>query len=848
MASLRIALPVDDCLPAVCSALAEAGRLVLCAPPGAGKTTRVPPALLDAGLAGAGQIVVLQPRRIAARATAARMAQERDTPLGAEVGYQVRFDTRCSSATRIVVATEGILLRRLLEDPFLEGVNLVVFDEFHERSLASDLALAMVRQVQQSVRPDLRIAVMSATLDPQAVARYLGEAPVVTCPGHAFPVEIRYRPPAARPSPAVGAAAAVPELFEESPGDLLVFLPGLGEIRQCRRRLEAWAASRGVELACLYGELPLEQQALVLQRGTRRRVILATNVAETSLTVEGVTAVLDSGWQRLARYDPRTGLDRLELVPISQASADQRAGRAGRTGPGVCWRLWPEAVQRSRPVTTPPEIQRVDLAGAVLHVLCWIEPQLERFPWFEPPAPAAVERALALLTQLGAVRNGVVTPLGRQLAALPVHPRLGRLLLESQQLGCLEEAALAAALLTERDPFVRDETPASGRAARGAGLSRAASRSDVLDHVRAFQEAAAAGFPRHRVHPGAARHLQRVSRQLKQLVAGTSGSREPPASDTAFLRALLAAYPDRVARQREPGSRRGRMVGGRGVRLADDSALCNEPLFLCIEVDDHGSETLVRQASAVQRDWLPAELLRTESSVGFDEASGKVTARRRVLWLDLVLEESPASLPDPEQAARVLAAAAADRLEEVFPADNPQVSGFRARVQCLRQWMPQLELPPLDEEQLRELLPMLAAGRRSLAELRQAQWLAAMQSLLTRSQREAVEREAPARVQLPSGRWVPLRYEPGRPPVLAAPIQELFGMLHTPRVAGGRVNVLVHLLAPNQRVAQVTDDLEHFWRHSYALVRKELRGRYPKHAWPEDPLAATPSSRGRPRP
>jgi ATP-dependent helicase HrpB len=787
------------------------------------------------------------------------MAQELGCPLGGAIGYQVRFEARCSSATRITVMTEGILLRRMLDDPFLEDVGVVVFDEFHERSLASDLALAMVRQVQNSVRPDLKVVVMSASLAPQAVAEYLGGVPVVHCPGRTYPVTIRYLRDGVRRPLVEEVVAAVPQLFAETDGDVLVFLPGVGDIRQCRRRLAAWAEAQSVELAMLYGDLPLEGQSAVLQRQKHRRVILATNVAETSLTVEGVTAVVDSGWQYLACYDARTGLDRLERVPISQASADQRAGRAGRMAPGLCLRLWPEAVHRSRPVATPPEIQRVDLAGAVLQILCWVEPELERFPWFEPPSDAALQRALWLLTQLGAVRDGRVTLLGSRLARMPVHPRLARLLLEGRQLGCLEEAALAAALLTERDPFPRQEAadmpPASGYQSGPRLATKANSRSDVLDRVRAFQEATIAGFPRegtHAVEPAAARHIQRVSRQLIELAqtvalpdlseaalpSAAAHTLAPAAKENALLRALLAAYPDRLARQREAGSRRGRMVGGRGVRLANESALGDEPLFLCIEVDDRGAESLVRQASAIERDWLPAEQLRVETTVAFDPASGKVVARRRMLWQDLVLEESPEALADPEQAAAVLASAAADRLDEVFPADDPQVANFRARVQCLRQWMPQLGLPPLDDAQLRELIAELSVGKRSLAELRQADWLSAMQSLLTWPQRETLQREAPPRIELPSGRSVPLRYEVGRPPILAAPIQELFGMLQTPRVAGGRVKVLIHLLAPNQRVAQVTDDLDHFWKSSYALVRKELRGRYPKHAWPEDPLTA----------
>jgi ATP-dependent helicase HrpB len=847
-----ISLPIDAVLPDVVAKLRAASSLVLRAPPGAGKTTRVPPALLDSAWASRGKIVVLQPRRVAARATAARIASERGWRLGDEVGYQVRFESRTSGRTRIEIITEGILLRRLLDDPFLPDVAAVVFDEFHERSLASDLTLAMVRQVQQSVRPELRIVVMSATLAAEPIAEYLAGCPVVESAGRTFPVSIEHQVALDRRPLAESVAEGATQALARTAGDCLVFLPGVGEIRQCEQRLTGLANDQNLAVLPLYGDLPAEQQDAVLRPADRRKVILATNVAETSLTIEGVTSVVDSGLARVLRFDERTGLDRLELTPISKASAEQRAGRAGRTEAGYCLRLWPEAAHRIRPEFELPEIQRVDLAGAVLQVLCWIEPDLATFPWFERPSAAALARACDLLELLGASRAGKLTTLGREIAALPVHPRIGRLLIEGKRQGAGEQAALAAALLSERDPFERDQRPSYARQAS------VRSRSDLLDRVHAVEAFASDGRLASDVgtlHRGGARQVLRVREQLVGLIAGTARQEprppEPrppergPHGDEPLLRAVFAAYPDRLTRRREPGSRRGVMIGGRGVRLAEQVALGDEELYVSIDVDAASGEALVRQASAVERSWLPAEQLTTETVVEFDDQTEKVAAKKRISFGSLVLEESQASLPSDDEVAAALAAAAATRFERVFPADDRDVAGFRTRVQCLAQWMPDLQLPPLDDEQLRGLVPQLAHGRRSLADMRRAPWLHALKSLFTWQQLQTVEREAPERIEVPSGSRVTLAYELGRPPILAVRIQEVFGLHQTPRIAGGRVSVLMHLLAPNMRVAQVTDDLASFWANTYTLVRKDLRARYPKHAWPEDPYTAIAQRRPR---
>ena len=835
-------LPIDAVLPEVIAALSQHGRVVIQAPTGAGKTTRVPPAILEAGLAGSKRIVMLEPRRLAARAAARRMAHERGGRLGDEVGYQVRFDTKFGSQTRILVVTEGVLVRMLQDDPFLETVAAVIFDEFHERSLDNDLALAMVRRVQQTVRPELRIVVMSATLDVDKISAYLDRCPVIASEGRQFAVDMVYEPkPLQEPWPAA-AARAVEHFLDRTSGDVLVFLPGLFEIKQTARHLEALAQKRNLVVLPLHGDLPADQQDAALLPQNRRKIVLATNVAETSVTVEGITGVVDTGLARLMGLDPRVGLDRLRLVPISQSSADQRAGRAGRTGPGVCVRLWSEASHRSRPEQTEPEIGRVDLAGAILQLRCWGENDITRFPWLEPPPESTVQHGVALLRLLGAVDDGGVTVLGRLLARLPVHPRLGRLLVEGRRFGRADQAALAAALLAERDPFTRSmDSPPE--------VCRHVTPSDLLDRMDALEEFARRGHTAVPVNRNAARFVLRARDQLWKQVSNLleMPNRQvehlPPRE--AILRSLLAAFPDRVARRRKPGSRKGVMIGGRGVRLAPQSGVTEPELFLCIDADAGKTETIVRQASMIERAWLPAEQIKISTQVAFDPDTENVTARRRICYEDLLLEESPAAFPDEAEAARVLAEAAAGNLDKVQPPADSPAGRFLIRVQCLRGWMPELGLPEFSGSDLRGVLPWLCPGCRSFADLRKAGWLDALQAKLTAQQRHMIEREAPERIQVPSGSRIALTYELGRPPILAVRIQELFGLADTPRIAGGRIRVLLHLLAPNQRPQQITDDLAGFWNNTYQQVRKELRARYPKHSWPLDPWSAAAEHRPR---
>jgi ATP-dependent helicase HrpB len=849
---MPVPLPIDASLAELLAALTEHPNVVLQAPTGAGKTTRVAPALLDANLAASGLVLLVEPRRLAARAAARWMTRERHGTLGGEIGYHVRFDRCATPGTRILVVTPGILLRLLNRDPFLETVSTIIFDEFHERGLENDLALALCRLVQQTVKPQLRLVVMSATLATGPVAEYLGGAPVVSSQGRSHPVDVRYLPRRHPTSWPAAVAAAVERLLAATPGDLLVFLPGLQEIRQTASELRALAVEQDLEVVPLHGDLPPEQQDRALLSQPKRKVVLATNVAETSVTVEGITGVVDTGLARQLVFDARLGLDRLQLTPISRASADQRAGRAGRLAAGVCLRLWSEAEHAQRPAQTDPEVRRVDLAGAMLQMMLFGETDMVRFPWLDPPPEQVVDRSLSLLRQLEAIDERSITELGRQIARLPVHPRLAVLLIEGQLLGEARPTAMAAALLSERDPFVHD------LAMQRSSPSREVASANLLDRIDALEQFERQGrtqFAFGRLHNHAAKNLLKTRDQLLRTVAPKGHPRGKQAETTALAaseeaigRALLAAFSDRLCRRRAALSCNGVMVGGRGVRLAPQCKSHGSELFLALDVDARQSEVLVRAAADIQREWLPADRLTTRIEVEFDAAAEKVVALRRVRFDDLLLEEYSAALPDSEQATTALAAAAAKHFRRVLPADDTPAGKFLLRARWLREAVPELALPAMDDAQLRSLLPWLCRGCRSFEELRRADWLSALQGSLTYQQQQTVEREAPERLTVPSGNRIALRYEPGRPPVLAVRIQEIFGWTETPRVGCGRVAVLLELLAPNHRPQQITNDLASFWANTYAQVRKDLRARYPKHAWPENPLAHPPQRRpGSPR-
>jgi ATP-dependent helicase HrpB len=861
-------LPIDPRLPEILALLRKHRRLVLVAPPGAGKTTRVPAAIVRGGLLTNENpaLVLLQPRRVAARAAAGRIAVENGWTLGEEVGYQVRLEKRIGPRTRLRVVTEGILTRQMLGDPFLEGVGAVVLDEFHERSLHTDLALALLHEVRETVREDLLLIVMSATLDAEPVARYLGGCPVVEVEGRAFAVAVEYRP-AERPAAAEVVAAAVEETItrEGGTGDVLVFLPGVEEIRRAAGRLEGLATREDLLVLPLHGTLGADDQDRALRPSSRRKVVLSTNVAETSLTIEGITTVIDSGLARVASVDPRRGLDRLELRRISRASADQRAGRAGRTGPGRCVRLWSERAHHGLEASDPPEVLRVDLCGCVLALHAWGLADPGRFAWFEAPPADRLDAAERLLVGLGALDEAPrrITPLGRRLLDVPVHPRLGRLLIAAAHDGFLHAGAALAALLSEKDVVLQKTAPHGGRHVVWRPAGRGA--SDLLVRLDRLAEAErsrfAPGLRDRGIDPAAARQVARVRDELIRLgrrLPGPAHRQAHPADgepdEAAMLRWVLLAYPDRVVRRRGPSDATGVMVGGRGVRLGAESVVRDAEFFVALDPRDQRRggmrEAQVGIASAIDVAWLeelfPASL-RPERSAQFDEARGRALGVTRLWYRDLLLREDRSAALDPAAASATLAAALRPRAAEFFREDKAAAS-WLARLDLLRRAMPGAQWPDFEDAVLGDILEDACAGRRSLDELRRTPLVPLLRGRLSGAQLRLLDEEAPAALALPSGRRVELEYAPDRPPVLAARLQELFGWSDTPRVAGGRVAVVLHVLGPNFRPVQVTDDLKSFWATTYFQVRKDLRGRYPKHAWPEDPLTARASEvKGKPR-
>ncbi len=834
-------LPVADCLSDLVAALQQSLPVVLKAPPGAGKTTGVPPAVLRSGIADEGKMLLVQPRRLAARAAAARLANLLDVKLGEEVGYHVRFDKRASRRTRLIAMTTGVLLRRLNSDPLLEDVGCVLLDEFHERSIEVDLALGMLQRIRTTLRPELKLVVMSATLDPQPIVDFLGEAAAINSEGRAYPVSVQYATALSRDPVDQQVAAVLPDLLEATTGHVLIFLPGIGEIRRTRRTIETMAIAADANLLELYGDLPPKQQDRVLAESSRRKIILATNVAETSITIAGVTGVIDSGQARVMRFDPRVGLPKLLREPISQASAEQRTGRAGRTQPGHCYRLWPAVTHRSRRQRDTPEIERTDLSSAVLMLAAWGERDVQAFPWLTPPPEAAVFAAKKLLRRLDAIDDqGAVTRLGRQMLALPLHPRLARFIVEAERLGVQSDAALAAAMLTERDPFRGSSH--SGRSSNSAHRV-AHARCDVTNRVERLK-AFYAGNPSGVENTSAANQIRRVADQILHASKPSESAHSDEPETDRLQHALLAAYPDRLARRRTTDADRGVMVGGRGVRLDSRSQAREGELFLCIDVDSTGSEALVRSASVVEPEWLPTRMMREVDEPMFDASLKAVVARRRKYFDDLVLSEAPVQCTPGPEVGDLLATHAKAEFDGPFPTKDQALCEFVDRVRFLSTHMPELDLPPLDDQAMEEVLHRLCLARTSIAELESAPWLDHLRGRYDYPQQQLIEKHAPQRMTVPSGNAIAIRYAAGKPPVMAVRIQELFGWKETPRVAGGRVALQLHLLGPNHRPQQITEDLASFWSETYANVRKELRRRYSRHHWPEDPFTAKATRNG----
>jgi len=872
----RTPLPIDGHLPEIVETLRRSRSLVIVAPPGAGKTTRVPVAMLREGVVEGEHrnIVMLQPRRVAARASAARIASENGWELGREVGYHVRFDRKIGRETRLRVLTEGILNRQLLDDPYLEGIGAVILDEFHERSLHTDVAIALLREVQETVREDLKIIVMSATLEAEPVATFLGGCPIVRTAGRAFPIEVRYSA-VGRGYEEDGVVAAVEGIVgrenvehrtlniehrREGKKDVLVFLPGGEEIRRVMRRLESLAERENLLVVPLHGSLTGDEQDQAIRPDSRgrRKIICATNIAETSLTIEGVGVVIDSGLARVAGYDAERGLDKLEVKRISQASATQRAGRAGRTGAGVAIRLWSEKEWERMEAFETPEIKRVDLCATVLELHAWGKSDPRAFGWYEPPDEAILSAAEGLLAMLGAVDEaGKITEVGRQLAGLPVHPRLGRLLVAAAEIGMVREGATLAALMSEKD-ILRSEKNES-RDSLAAGAGRVMGSSDLLMRLEMIESRHdsrldSAGLRQVlRVRDELVRVSERITeRKTKDGKTRADKNVYPTDSETELLKLVLWAYPDRVCRRRG-GQDRGVMVGGGGVKLSPESVVRQGEFFVAVDArqDERSSarEAFVRIASLVDVAWLeemfPSQV-RRERSVEFDESRQRVVGSSRVWYRDLLLREDKDAPVDPEQAAAALREILLTRASQILRADEG-AENLLARVALLREKMPEKNWPAWSDEELGGVLADAATGLKGLEQVKALPLASILKSALVYPLDRLLEQEAPQELEVPSGSLIQLRYPANGEVVLAARLQELFGWLDTPRIAGGRVAVKLELLGPNYRPVQVTSDLKSFWGNAYFQVRKDLKARYPKHSWPEDPLTAKAEAKGRKR-
>ncbi|MFB6374906.1 MAG: ATP-dependent helicase HrpB [Bradymonadaceae bacterium] len=845
--------PIDEVLPDLVESLDEQQGVVLVAPTGAGKTTQVPQAILDAGLVPEDQrILVLEPRRVAARATARRIADERNVGLGGEVGYQVRFDRRIGDQTRIAIITEGILTRRLQDDPLLEGVGVVVLDEFHERSIHSDLSIAFLKELME-VREDLMTCVMSATITAGPIAEYLG-VPTVESEGRTHPVDITYRDKSSDDDIEKQAARAVRRALDDPDddgGDILVFMPGAGAIHRTIEVLESMSVTDDIEIVPLYGALPPEEQDEAIEPSDHRKIIVSTNIAETSLTIEGVTTVVDSGLHKQLKMSPDSGLDRLEQTHVSLASADQRSGRAGRTRPGRAYRLWTHAFEHRMPEEETAEILRVDITGPVLEVIAWSGDDPRDFDWFEAPPEHALDRAVELLRQLGAVsEDGYrITEDGEKMLGLPAHPRISRMLIEAGRRGCLDRVAGMAALLSERDFVLSVDRDAP------TGTCDLQFRVEVLEEVAGGRTRSANSVGMD-VHIGRARRVAQVRNQLKGMVVekGASGD-----VDAGARKSLVRGFPDRICLSRETG-RHYVMVGGEPLALAYESVVREAPVVIASVIAGEtrapstgavGSRALIRKASAMEFEWLDElfpDRFRRQVEVEFDDERERVMAFRRERFDDLLIEESIASVDeeaDPADVTGILVEEVLQDLDRSFDLDESDRQ-FLKRIECLREWRPDLAFPAVwpDEEggpeRLREILEQLCWGKRSFEDLRRIDLSSQFRQFLDHDQINALDGLAPTRLEVPSGATHQIHYEPGEPPTMEVRIQEMFGATQGPRVGGGEVAVLLKLLAPNFRPAQITDDLANFWKNTYPDVKKEMKGRYPKHPWPDEPWEAEP--------
>ena len=850
------ALPIDAALPALTAALGAQNAAVLVAPPGAGKTTRVPLVLLDEAWAGTKKILLLEPRRLAARAAAARMAATLGEQVGETVGLRVRFGSKVSKRTRIEVVTEGVFTRLVLGDASLEGVAAVLFDEFHERSLDADLGLALARDVQQGLREDLKLLVMSATLDGARVAALLDGAAVIESEGRAFPVETRYLGRDARERIETQVADAIMRALRADSGSLLVFLPGAGEIRRTETLLKERVSDPAVDIVALFGALDAREQDRAISPSPKgkRKVVLATSIAETSLTIEGVRVVIDSGLSRVPRYEPDVGMTRLETVRVSRAAADQRRGRAGRTEPGVCYRLWDEPQTGSLEAYTRPEILSADLSSFVLDLAQWGVGDPATLSFLDPPPAAALNEARALLRELGAIDpDGRITDEGRKLRELPLPPRLARMVVDASHEGAGLLAADIAAVITERglggddvdlrhrlDQFRRD-------------------RSRRAEDARAMAKRWASSLhlsPGGRGRPSEAKAGERDSNGI----APSPGSlRSPPSptrgegkEDVCPGTILALAYPDRIAKNRGGGAGAFLLANGRGGNVDPASALAREPLLAVAELTGSAAASRIVLAAPITLEQIEARFadrIEDRDAVTFDSASGSLRARRTRRLGALTLAEQTKPVTPDADTARILAQGIVGLGLDRLPWSKAALQ-FRQRGGFLRAAEGD-EWPDFSDQGLaqsaRDWLEPLLLDKTALNQLSAADLSDAVTALLPWSLRRRLDAEAPTHFTAPTGSQVPIDYAAEQGPTVSIRVQELFGLAAHPTIAGGRVPLTIELLSPAHRPVQVTRDLPGFWRGSYAAVRTEMRGRYPKHPWPDDPLSAPATRRAKPR-
>ncbi|MDP4097420.1 ATP-dependent helicase HrpB [Paenibacillus sp. P96] len=830
---LKKELPIYQILSELKDTFRNQSSAVLVAEPGAGKTTVVPLALLEEPWLAGRKIIMLEPRRLAARSAAARMAEALGEKVGQTVGYRVHMDTKIGPSTRIEVVTEGILTRMLQGDPALEEAGAVIFDEFHERSLHADLGLALVLQTQSLLRPELRLLVMSATLEAAPVRHLLGGAPLLESSGRTYPVETVYVPkPKAAPLESFVAEQVV-RLLSRHEGDVLVFLPGAREIHRTEAEIMTRGLPSGAYVRKLYGALSLkdQDQAVHPSPAGQRKIVLSTSIAESSLTIEGITMVVDSGLRREPVFSPRTGMNRLETVKVSKAAADQRRGRAGRLGPGTCYRLWSMEEHGGLAEAGRPEILSADLAPLVLETALWGAEDASELAWIDPPPGPALRQASELLERLECLREGKITEHGKRVASLAAHPRLGHMLLKSAELGYAGQGSCLAALLQERDPFKY-----------GADLRPRLEKvwDNLAGGTRKLDSKA----------PVDGELLGRITQNSRHLLAGLQpviGGRDRGSASCGLL--LSFAYPDRIGRSRGEG--RYLLSSGRGVRLAGEELLSRSDYLVAASVEDAGADGTIRLAAPVEEQELTEHqpgLISEQAAVYWDSAAGAVRARKMVRLGAIVMKELPYERPPQDQMAEAWMAGLRDRGLELLTWTK-SARQLQKRIvfmhRKLNDWP-----AAADEDLLANLEDWLlpyAQGIRSLSDLKKLQVESLLLGMLSWEQRQELDREAPTHIRVPSGSNIPVDYSNPDAPVLSVRLQELFGMSATPRLGRGRVPVVLHLLSPAQRPVQVTSDLASFWKEAYFEVKKDLKGRYPKHYWPDDPLQAAPTSRVRPR-